>query len=143
MYIDYIDAEEKMKYHSPIRIVIIALLTFLVFALISLGAVFLFSSYSPTALLVSQFTDNLAGEDDISFSFSSIERNIMGNITLSNVSLATRDHELFRSERVRISSSFFSIILSLIKGEGEFNVDFFSPVVDIETRISKLNTRRF
>ena len=32
-----------MKYHSPIRIVIIALLTFLVFALISLGAVFLFS----------------------------------------------------------------------------------------------------
>ena len=141
MYIDYIDAEEKMKYHSPIRIVIIALLTFLVFALISLGAVFLFSSYSPTALLVSQFTDNLAGEDDISFSFSSIERNIMGNITLSNVSLATRDHELFRSERVRISSSFFSIILSLIKGEGEFNVDFFSPVVDIESDdIAKLSS---
>ena len=123
-----------MKYHSPIRIVIIAILTVSVFAVVSLFSVFLFGAYSPSEYLVSSVLDSLSAGDDLEFSFSSLDKNIRGNITINDVSLCLDKNEVFSSESIRISSSFFSIIKSIIWGQGEFDIEIHNPMINIQHR---------
>lgn len=120
-----------MKYHSPIRIVILSLIIVLTFSFISLSSIFLFSAKSATELIVSSAFERLAEGDDISISFSSLDRNIRGNITLNDVDLAVRGESILNIERVRLSTSFFSLIRSFFGASGVFNVDFYSPRISI------------
>ena len=120
-----------MKYHSPIRIVILSLIIVLTFSFISLSSIFLFSAKSATELIVSSAFERLAEGDDISISFSSLDRNIRGNITLNDVDLAVRGESILNIERVRLSTSFFSLIRSFFGANGVFNVDFYSPRISI------------
>ncbi len=120
-----------MKYHSPLRIVIIAFITLMVFLVVSLAAAYVFNIYSPTDLLVEKALEKLRGESGLELSFSSLERNIRGNITLDDVCLSVNSRCIVHVGRIRVSSSFFSIIMSLFTGGGLFNIDFISPSLSI------------
>ena len=120
-----------MKYHSPLRIVFIALITSLVFIAVSICSVFFLGAYSPTELLVKRAIAELDRGDDLSFSFSSLEKNMMGSITLDDVSLSLRGKDVVQIERVRFSSSLFSLIKSIFGRNGTFDIEFYNPIIEL------------
>ncbi len=120
-----------MKYHTPIRIVVISLITALLFSLASLAAVYLFSSISPAEIALESILNRIEVEGTFNISFSSMQKNVRGHLTLNGIRIEYGEDTLMESESVTLSQSFIPFVRSLLFKSGRFDVSFSSTSVNI------------
>lgn len=123
-----------MKYHSPIRIILIAFAVFLVFAFASFSSVFLFNIPSPSALLVDNLLESFSGGmDGYTVSFGSMDRRLLSRVRLNDLVLAKDGREVLHVDELDLGRGLWDMVVDFFDGQAGFTIS-----VDGVTAVSSL-----
>ena len=113
-----------MKYHSPIRIILISFMVFFIFAFIALSSVVFFDMPSPSSLFVEKMLAGLSEADKrYSVSFSSMDRRLLSSVSVNGLVFEKDGEELVHISTLKVEKGLLSIIADIVRGDSSFNIE--------------------
>ncbi len=127
-----------MKYHSPIRIILISFIVFFIFAFIALSTVVFFDIPSPSALFVEKMLSGLSERDGrYSVSFSSLDRRLLGSVSVNDLVFERDGKEMVHIANLKVGKGLLDIISGIYKGNSSFNIEITGVEVDTNLDVLK------
>ena len=123
VHLNYNCDEAKMKYHSPIRIILIAFIVFLVFVFASFSSVLLFNIPSPAAILVDKVLASFSdGVDGYAVSFASMDRRLLNRVRLNDVVLSKDGRDILHVDELDLGSGLLDMVRDFFDGNASFTI---------------------
>ncbi len=127
-----------MKYHSPIRIILISFIVFIIFAFIALSSVVFFDIPSPSSLFVERMLSELSDADGrYSVSFSSMDRRLLGSVSLNDLVFERDGSRMVHIANLKVEKGLIDIITGIVKGNSTFNIEITGVDVDTDLDVIK------
>lgn len=125
-----------MKYHTTISTIVTSVLVLLVFASCALFCVFSLGIGSPGMIAVSQIGRLLPEDSPLSFSFSSVDRNMSRLIRINDLSVSWEGMEVATADALTLYQNPWQVIVGVVTGKGSADIDVEGLAIDIDPLIA-------